>query len=340
MLFEGRFDACGLSDWALFKWVLWGSLGMLSRFLYYRLFLGVFSSVVALTGAVFSVEGDCQAQSEVAAAPAACGVCYTDGALRVLEKPSLQGERKLCASQDLLAKALLEKCHFLKLEEFYGVPQGSSALIELDTKTHYVAHLLRDRYYGEFIDRTLTDVGGSQRDLSLLLDSEPAANLKDPLALTYYYLIEEYEWSPLRVVGFTRKYQRVRLTEEGKTLPLGTTVEVKGARHLATIAVIDDPPAATSLEAAADKSGAPISLAQQQVEISLYYEDPLLTTPRFFRSFPLLSDKQRTVLQFVSDEQGNYRSALLRVHRGEVQYGEIRVRKPSEEEITLSVKLR
>ena len=305
LLLEGGFDGRGLSDWGLLARVLWGSLSMLSRFLYYRMFLGVFSLVVALGGAVFSVEGDCQAQSEVVAAPAVCGFCYSDGALRVLEKPSLQDERKICAPQDLLAKALLEKCHFLKLDEFYGVPQGASALIEFDTKTHYVAHLLRDRYYGEFIDRTLTDVGGSQRDLSLLLDSEPAANLKDPLALTYYYLIEEYEWSPLRVIGLTRKYQRVRLTEEGKTLPLGTTVEVKGARHLATIAVIDD----------------------------------ALALTRFFRSFPLLSDKQRTVLQFVSDEQGNYRSALLRVHRGEVQYGEIRVRKPSEEEITLSVKL-
>jgi len=246
-----------------------------------------------------------------------CVKGFKELALTTLSSPTLEGGDRLCAG-DLRGVARDKGYRFITADEQPDLPEGVQGLLELAEPGHEITHFLRQgKYYGEFIDRRLTQNGGNSKAVSLILREKSGIADKALEALKFFYISEEYQWGKERVERLERKFTPVSMKSDGGLAPHGAAETSLAVRRLAIL----------------------VFPVMDELSLAIYYYDPQLADLRLFRSFPVMQERQRTVLQFVKDSSGVVHPALIRIQRDGQQIGELKVSDPGADNIEIQIRI-
>lgn len=273
-------------------------------------------------------------------APSAMAKCR-DGLrsleLKVGEPPKLGEHVNLCSS-DFWSEASTRGVRYIVEKGNPLVGLNDTSFLELVSESHEVIHLISGGlYWGEFIDRQLSDRGLSQKDTFLTLAGMPNSDDKsrDITSYRYWYEVRDYKWSVTHVIKERIARRVVRLDTEGSIQPVGDWERMVANRRIAvlrfTVAKGEGRRRVEDLEFDFDRA---------KFFVEVYSVDPYTKKEHFFRRFKIRSKEQKTVLRFLRKKDSRIvHPVILKLFRGKKTLKTFKISDPLNDETVLDINL-
>ncbi|MCB0358275.1 MAG: hypothetical protein KDD44_01515 [Bdellovibrionales bacterium] len=257
-----------------------------------------------------------------------CMVAFTSASFSIGARPKLGSRRRIC-DEAAIERARKLGYRFLLVPDSELQDPSLSTLIELDSPTHRVIHLLRSgRYFGEFTDRRFRNDETRAKDISLrvmrpsILRDFAGKSLEN---IRYYYTVEDFKWSATHVTQVNIAERVVRLSSRGDILPQGEWQRGVVVRRLVQL----------EIDGLTGEDQAPAEADPLSIEVK--YVNPLRDRDEFFRRFRVETGSLQTVLPFYYDEKQKSYPATVTLYRGTKELRTFKVSDPKTDTFTLRI---